>query len=801
MAAEEELRPEREGEQLKGRSVERLEDGRILSGRSEYVDDIELPNMLHARIFRSSRAHARLEDVDVSEAREMDGVVDVLTGAEANEMADRYGKRRSGMTSDHPPLADEKVRHTGEGIVAVAAESHYRAGDALEAIDVTYDALPNVLDAETALDADSPEEFVHDELQDDPDVDGNVWGNFNIDVGDVDEAFASADHVVEMTMKTSRPSAVPMETHGAVAEYDPADEKLTLYTCTQEAHQVRTDLANVLGMPMNKVRVQQPENMGGGFGHKLELHENEVVAALLSIRNERPVKVVLGRTEEFQATRARQPQIHEMALALDEDGTFRAIRDDITAEAGAYAGLTKPGMWVSCNFIAPPYWIENIDINGRCVFTNTVPSGAYRGFGLTQAATAREALLDKAATELGFDPWELRRRNLPSNEECPIDHPIGFHLDSCGILECFDLVEEDIDWDLLDADTDDGVVRGLGVAGAMHVSSAQRPAYTSDNSSVTIRMEEDGSVAVANDQCPMGTGIETAIAQIVADELGVDHTAIDLDFADSETTPFGLGSWGSRGIAISGSAAYEAARTVRDKLRRIAGFQLDADPSDLVVEGGTVFDPEDPSRSLSIPDLAYDAHYNGTKLPEGMTAGAVQVTESFDNPAPGPLDEKGRSDISVNYPTNVHAAVVEVDTETGDLEILDYAIADDVGEVINPMIVEGQIQGGTVQGIGMAVGEDLEYNPNGQLVNGSMEDYQIPLANETPMLTKITEAETTSERAPLGTKGVGESGAIPSPAAILNAVNDALLGEYIDEPATTLPLSGETIFSLCRGEE
>lgn len=796
---EQERRPERA--QLKGQSVERLEDDRILEGRSQYVDDIELPDMLHAAVCRSNRAHAELNEVDVDDALAMPGVVDVVTGREAGELASRYGTRRSGMAPDHPPLADGKVRFVGEGIAAVAAETHYQARDAVEEISVTYDTLPTVVDADAALDADDEAAYVHPELQGEDGVDGNVWGPFSIDVGDAEAAFDRADHVVATRIKTSRPTAAPLETHGAVADYDAADESLTLYTTTQEAHQVRRDLADVLDMPVNKVRVVQPENMGGGFGHKLELHENEIVAAITSIRTERPVKVVLDRMEEFQATRARQPQIHEIELALDEDGTFLGIRDRITAESGAYAALTKPGLWVSVNFVAPPYDVENVAVSGRCVFTNTVPSGAYRGFGMTQAVTAREALVDQAARELGIDPWELRRRNLVSNDECPTRHPMGFYLDSCGITECMDLVEEELDRDLVAAETDDSTARGVGVAAAMHVSSAQRPAYTSDNSSVTVRMDEDGSVTVTNDQCPMGTGVRTAIAQIIADELGVDHEGIQFDFGDTETSPFGLGSWGSRAMAVSGSAAQMAAEALRERLLRIAAHQLDVDPDSLVLGDGEVSVAGEPDRSRRLSDLAYDAHYNGTKLPADMTAGALVVTESFDSPAPGPLDDDGRADIAVNYPSNVHAAVVEVDAGTGEVEILDYAVADDVGEVINPMIVEGQIQGGVVQGLGMALGEDLEYDGNGQLVNGTMEQYRFPLANETPRLTKIREADTTSERAPLGTKGVGESGAIPSPATILNAVNDALVGEYVDEPTTELPLAPETVFRLCREGE
>jgi len=794
---ESESRPHRDREQLKGRSVERLEDERILDGHSQYIDDIELPNMLHGAIARSRRAHARLEAVDVDDALEMPGVADAVTGPEAAEIAGRYGTRRSGLAPDHPPLAEERARFAGEGVAAVAAETHYQARDALEGVSASYDPLPTVLDAEDALDADE-DAYVHPELQDDDSVDGNVWGAFGIDIGDVGDAFERADHVVETRIKTSRPTAAPLETHGAVADYDPADDHLTLYTTTQEAHQVQRDLAGVLDMPVNKIQIVQPENMGGGFGHKLELHENEIVAAILSIRTERPVKVVLDRMEEFQATRARQPQIHEIELALAEDGTFLGIRDQLTAESGAYAGLTKPGMWVSVNLVAPPYDIEHVDVSGRCVFTNTVPSGAYRGFGMTQAVTAREALIDEAATELGFDPWELRRQNLIGNEECPRRHPMGFYLDSCGTTECLDLVREDLDTDLAAAETDDSTVRGVGLAAAMHVSSAQRPAYTSDNSSVTVKMDEDGTVTVTNDQCPMGTGIRTAIAQIVADELGIDHEGIHFDFGNTETSPFGLGSWGSRAVAISGSAAHVAASALRERLVRIAAHQLEVDVDEMVLGDEEIYVDGESDRRRTLVELAYDAHYNGTKLPEGMTAGSLVVTESYDSPATGQIGDGDRADISVNYPSNVHAAVVEVDTDTGQVEILDYAVADDVGEVINPMIVEGQIQGGVVQGLGMALGENIEYDSNGQLANGTMEQYKFPLINETPRITKIQEAETTSDRAPLGTKGVGESGAIPSPATVLNAVNDALLGEYIDEQTTQLPLDPETVFGLCQ---
>ncbi|WP_238386828.1 xanthine dehydrogenase family protein molybdopterin-binding subunit [Natrialba swarupiae] len=791
-----------EDTQYKGRSIQRLEDDRILSGNSRYVDDIELPGMLHATVVRSMRSHALIEEIDTSEAEEMDGVVDTLTGEEAAEMANRYGSRRSGMMDDHPPLAQEKVRFAGEGVVAVAAESHYLAKDAASTVSVSYDPLPSMVELDDALDPESEDELVHPELDEaDEDVSGNVWGSYSIDIGDVEAAFDEADTIVSHEIETSRPTAVPLEPHGAVADYDPADDVLTLYTSTQEAHQVRRDLADTLDRPVNSIRVVQPENMGGGFGHKLELHENEIVAALLSIRTERPVKVVLDRIEEFQGTRARQPQRHELELAVDDDGSFLGIRDDITAVAGAYAALTKPGLWVSCNLVATPYRIDNIEVNGRCVFTNTVPSGAYRGFGMTQAATARESLIEKVSKELDLDPWEVRRKNLIGNEECPTTHPMGFYLDSCGTEECLGLVREDIDLSLLEEKTDDEIVRGLGVASAMHVSSAQRPAYTSDNSSVTIRMDEDGSVTVTSDQCPMGTGLETSFAQIVADELGIPPSNINFDFADTETSPFGLGSWGSRAITVAGSAAYEAGRSLRERLTTIAAHQLEAAPSDIVLEEGRFFVESDPSRSRPLEEIAYDAHYNGRKLPEEITAGAVTVTESFDSPAPGILDESGKADIAVNYPSNVHASIVEIDTRTGTIDILDYAAADDIGEVINPMIVEGQIQGGIVQGLGMALGEDLEYDASGQPVNAMMEDYQLPLINEMPMITKIREADTTSERAPLGTKGVGESGSILAPVVILNAVNDALYDEFVSSTVTEMPLDPETVYQLCRSAD
>lgn len=780
-------------QQTKGRSIERVEDQRILSGNSQYVDDIEFPDMLYGRIFRSNRAHARIVDVDLTGVKAMGGVIDVISGKEALSMSGRYGNRRSNLPPERPPLAVNRARFAGEGIAAVAAETPYLAGDALEEIDVSYESMSVATRIEDAKNIENESQIIHPELHQSGHIDGNTWGAYDVDIGDVDTAFERADHIIEHNIKTSRPSATPMETHGAIADYDPGNQSLTLYSSTQEAHQIRKDLAELLDLDFAKVHVKQPKNMGGGFGHKLELHENEIIAALLSIRTERPVKVVLDRIEEFSSTRARQPQIHRMKLALNEDGKFLGLKDSITAGAGAYTALTMPGLWVSCHQITTPYWIENIQIRGECVFTNTVPSGAYRGFGLTQATTARESLIDVAARRLNFDPWQIRRANMISNEETPITHPTGLYLDSCGTMECLDIVNQSINRDLLDESFSDGKIRGLGVAAAMHVSSSKRPTYTADNSTVTIRVDEDASLTVLNDQCPMGTGIQTTLAQIIADELGVDHLDIEFTFGDTETTPFGLGSWGSRGISISGSAAYLAAREVRKTLLRIAAYQSGADIGDLDLVNGRVISQRSGNVDIPIEDLAYDAHYNGSKLPDNMTAGSLVVSESYDTPIEKGKDPNGYGDVAINYPSCVHAAIVEIDAQTGDIDILDYAIADDIGEVINPMIVEGQIQGGVIQGIGMALGENLEYSDSGQLLNGTMEDYGLPLINETPKINKIYEADVTSERTPLGTKGVGESGAIPSPVVIMNAVNNGLCDDVIEEPIHSMPLDSETV--------
>lgn len=783
---------ERSHDGFVGRSVERVEDDRILTGRSTYLDDITFPDMLHAKIWRSPYAHAELKSVDVDDALAMDGVVDAISGADLARVANAYGHRRSGLgTPDRTALATNRVRFMGEGVAAVAAEHAYRAGDALERVRVELDPLDVAVDAETARTG----EPMHPGLQSESDVEGNQWGFHTVDVGDTETAFEEADHIITHTVRTNRPAATPMEPHGCIANFDSGDGTLTLYSSTQESHSVRSDLAAVLDLPKNKIRVVQPPNMGGGFGHKLALHDHEVIASVLSMRTKRPVKIVLDRHEEFQATWARQPQYHSLELAISAEGKFLAIRDEITAEAGGYTGLTKPGLVYASLILPAPYDIDHIAVSGHCLFTNTVPSSAYRGFGFTQATIAREALVDRAATELGIDPWKIRRQNMISNAACPMTHAMGMYIDSCGVMECLDRVEAAIDTSLLE-DAPENHRRSIGVAAAMHVSSIQRPSYTSDNSAVTLRMEEDGTVSLQSDQCPMGTGTATSLAQIVADELGVAYDEIHSTFGDTDRTPFGLGSWGSRAMVIAGSAAYFAARALRERLVAIAAHQLEASPEQIELTDGELLVGDDPDRSLTLAEIAYDAHYNGTKLPDDMTAGPLVVTESFDNPAPGPLDETGRNDPAVNYPSGVHATVVDIDERTGHVDILDYAVADDVGRVINPMIVEGQIQGGTVQGIGMALGEELAYNESGQLITGNLEDYRLPLISETPMLTKVEEAETFSERSPLGTKGVGESGTTIAPAAVLNAVNSAL-----EEPLTELPIQPLTVFEAIREEE
>jgi carbon-monoxide dehydrogenase large subunit len=774
-----------------GRSVERVEDEAILTGHSTYLDDIDRGDVLHGKLLRCPYGHAKIGSVDLSGALAMEGVVDAIDGHDLAAVANPYGSRRSGLeTPDRTALCTDRARFMGDGVAAVVAESAYVAGDAVERIDVEYDPQEPVVGIEDALDG---ETVLHPELQDDDGVDGNEWGYHSVEVGDVDAAFAEADHVVEHEIETNRPTALPLEPHGVLAEYDEGEDELRVHSTTQESHSLRADLSAVLGLPENRIRVVQPPNMGGGFGHKLGLDDHEVVAAVLAMRTGRPVKIVLDRHEEFESTWCRQPQRHRIELALNDDGEFLAIRDDIVSEAGGYTGIARPGIVYASQMIAAPYWVENISVRGKCVFTSAVPSSAYRGFGYTQATLARESLVEKAAAELGFDRWELRRQNLVDGAACPTTHPMGFYLDSCGTRECLDLVDEAIDRDLLE-DAPEGHVRGLGLAAAMHVSSVQRPSYTSDTGAVTIRMDADGSVTAYSDQCPMGTGTRTSLSQIVSDELGIDYRDVAFRFGDTESAPFGLGSWGSRAMVIAGSAAYEAARKLRERLLRIAAHQLSVPVEDLELADGAVYAADDPERRRTLAELAKDAHFNGHAIPDDMTAGPLLVTESFDNPAPGPLDDSGRSDPAVNYPSGVHALVVDVDTRTGLVEILDYAIADDIGNVINPMIVEGQLQGGAVQGIGMALGEELKYNESGQLVTGNLEDYRLPLISETPTINKIFEADTESERSPLGVKGVGESGTTIAPAAVLSAVNDAL-----DEPIWTLPLSPDRVFETIDG--
>ena len=781
---------ERGADRQVGRSVERVEDDAILSGESTYLDDLDRADLLHGKILRSPYAHAAVESIDLRNALAMDEVVDAIDGADLAEVANSYGHRRSGLaTPDRTALATDRVRFMGDGVAAVVAESKYAAGDALEHIDVAYDPLDPVVGMDDALDG---ETLIHPELQGDDGVERNTWGHHTIEFGDVDAVFAEADHVVEHEITTNRPTALPMEPHGALAEFDKGTGELVLHTTTQEAHSIRSVLAAVLDLPENRIRVVQPPNMGGGFGHKLGLHDHEVIASVMAIRTGRPVKIVLDRREEFEATWCRQPQRHRLELAVSDDGEFLALRDDIVAEAGGYTGITRPGVVYASQMITAPYWIEHVSVRGRCVFTNTVPASAYRGFGYTQATLARESLVDRAATELGFDPWELRRRNMVDGDACPTTHPMGFYLDSCGVRECLDVVNEAIDRDLLD-DAPDGHVRGLGMAAAMHVSSVQRPSYTSDTGAVSLRMDTDGSVTVYSDQCPMGTGTQTSLAQIVSDELGIDYRDVAFRFGDTESTPFGLGSWGSRSMVIAGSAAYNAARRLKDRLLHIAAYQLSVPVDVLALNDGEVYVVDDSERTRTLAALAQDAHFNGHAIPDDLTAGPLTVTESFDNPAPGPLDESGRADPAVNYPSGVHAVIVDVDTHTGSVAILDYAIADDIGKVINPMIVEGQLQGGAVQGIGMALGEELVYDDSGLLVSGNLEDYRLPLISETPMITKISEVETVSERSPLGVKGVGESGTTVAPAAVLSAVNATL-----DDPIWALPLDPELVLDAIR---
>lgn len=768
---------------------------RFVTGHGRYVNDINRADMLHAYFVRSQYGHAELVDVDTSEAEAHPGVELVWTH---DDIAEQVDERFGYMLDDEMVLADEKVVYAGQEIAIVVAESREAAEKAADLVDVEYDRLDAVTTAADATADDAP--LIHPDLDADPDTDveGNVAWNGQVIAGDHENPMDDADVVVEGNFQTNKTTPAPMEPHGCVADYNPATGEVTLTSSTQMPHLLSVELSQVIeGLEQRDITVKLPD-VGGGFGIKLDPYSFEICSVLLSKATQRPVKHVLDRLEEFQAGRGRAPETLEGKLGVTEDGDIVGIQADVVQNTGAYAAYGVAVAYSGTNCGQGPYRIPNQNWHTEVVYTNEMPTTAVRGFGDPQVTFMREQLVQMAAEEIGMDPVDLRLQNVPRQEDMPMRSAVGHVWRNADMVTCLERTREMANWDIHSGGsrTRDGKLRGVGV-GTIMKRGGNKSASGGDFDEAVVKMNRHGDVTVLTAIASIGQGTETGINQMVADTLGVDLERVDAVRGDTDATPEGLGVWADRGTIIGGSAAARAAEDLAETLRAVAGHVLDVDPDDVTLRDGRAFDATDPETGMDLEDLANVAMLGNPETlgPESdrppelrggislVGRGKYQSQEvEFVDP------ETGRGNVAHSYTFGALAAVVDVDPRTGDIDIVDVAICEDIGNAINPKLVEGQVQGAIVQGLGEALMEEYSYDASGNLENGSMIDYHLPTAADMPMITNMEKLENPDPTTSHGQKGVGECPLVPTAAAVANAVYDAT-----DVRFTELPLSASNV--------
>ena len=773
-------------ERYTGASVARTEDRRILTGRGRYVDDVRLPGMVHAAFVRSPIAHARITGIDADAAREAPGVVAVLTGAdlEPHVVSGAGAMAMMGMAGGQAPsftlLATDKVRLVGDPVALVVAESRYAAEDACELVEVDYDDLPPVATAETALDPSSHPVF--------EDLATNVLtGPKTTTHGDVDGAFAAADRVVRASLRQHRHQNVPMECRGSVASFDPATGELTVHAATQGVHLVRMALSSQLGMPLEKVHVRAGD-VGGSFGLKFGASREEVACAAASRLLGRPVKWIEDRMENLTASGQAREESFAVEAAVSDDGEVLGMKVDMVLDTGAYPGMGGMLPAMIERLIPGPYRVRGLSFTATTVITNKASYVAYRGPWAAET-WVRERLLDLVARELGIEPLELRLRNVASRDGGPAALVTGPSLAGVTSRESLERMAELVDLPAFRRRQADARAEGrhLGIGFATYIEAAPGPRESEGGGgplgpeSMRIRVEDDGTVSLFTSQMPHGQGHETTLAQVAADELGVPFEAVRVVVGDSDVVPLGFGTGGSRSATMAGGASLHAARGLRAKVLSLSEHLLEASVDDLELVDGAVGVRGVPARRLSLAEVAAAAATPGA-VPDGVDTD-LEVTSAFDGGEGG-------------WSGGTHCAIVEVDVDTGLVHVERYVVVEDCGVLINPAIVEGQVRGGVVQGIGAVLLERSAYDPeSGQYLSSTFMDYLLPRAAEVPRI-EIDHLETVPLDPDVNFRGVGEGGMIVAPPTLCNAIEDALapFGVRIHEqhlpPARILELLG-----------
>jgi carbon-monoxide dehydrogenase large subunit len=774
-----------------GKPVKRKEDPKLVTGRGLYVDDIKLPGMLYAAFLRSPYAHAKIKSIDVSKALRIPGAVAVYTG---KDFRGKIGPIPTGWqltgadlkVPEWPVVAYDKVRFIGEIVAVVVASDPYRARDALEAIEVDYEPLQAVVNVEDAIKPGAPQ--LHEG------VPNNIAFKWRLKGGeDFEEIGKKADKVIKQRMVNQRLIPSAMEPRGAVAEYNKYTGELTLWVTSQNPHVHRLLLSGVLGIPENKLRVIAPD-VGGGFGSKIPVYPLEAIVARLAMDLGKPIKYVETRRENFLGAIHGRDHVEYVEAAIKNDGTVLGLRVRTLANMGAYLSTAAPGVPTILfgTMLSGPYKIRSVDVEVTGVFTNTIPVDAYRGAGRPEATYILERIMDLVARGLNMDPADVRRKNLIP--EAPYAAVTGLTYDSGKYLEVFERALKIADyegWRKRQSEArKEGRLIGVGIASYIEVCglAPSRIARATGFGlglweSAIVRVHPSGKVTVYTGTSPHGQGEDIAFAQIVAEELGVSLEDVEVIHGDTALVQFGMGSYGSRTSPVGGGAIALAARRVREKARKIAAALLEAREEDVVFEAGRFYVKGVLEKAVTIQQVAL-ASYTAEKLPPGVEPG-LEATVFYDPE-------------NFTFPYGTHVCVIEIDRETGGVKILRYVAVDDAGIIVNPMLAEGQVIGGALQGIAQALYEEAIYDSSGNLLTAGFNDYMIPTAMEAPKIESYF-YETPSPHNPLGVKGIGETSTIASTPAVVNAVLDALahLGvRHID-----MPLLPSKIYKVLKEKE
>jgi carbon-monoxide dehydrogenase large subunit len=765
-----------------GQSLRRKEDPRLITGRATYVDDIALPGMLYLAVVRSTEAHANIVSIDTSSALGRPGIKGVFTGEDMSDLLAPLPMAWAPpgveiKTPERWPLARGKVAHVGDAVAMVIGDDRYAVVDAAEQVQVEYAPLPVVVDVEEAL---KDEILVHESLGTNKAHEWSMGGG-----GDIEQALADSEVVVERRIVNHRTAGAAIEPRGCIAEYRAGN--LTVWSSTQVPHLVRLFFAVQMGISEDHVRVIAPE-VGGGFGGKLQIMAEETLCAWASKRLGRPVKWIETRSENMAVSHHGRDQVDYVRMGATRDGRITAFHANIIQDLGAYFGLLTPmipelGAFVMTGCYKIP--VVQTDITG--VLTNKFFTDAIRGAGRPEMTHMLEVMIDQLAQELGMDPIEVRRKNFIPAEDFPYDTPYGITYDSGNYAAALDKALEIVDMDAFRAEQESlrsqGKYRGIGFSTYTEICGLAPSRAVGPSGfglgiglyeSALVRVHPTGSVTVYTGASPHGQGHETGFAQIVADRFGIDPSQVEVVHGDTATGPMGLGTYGSRSLSIGGVACAHAAEKIAQKCREIVAHNLEVNPDDIDVQNGKFALKGDPDQGMTLAEVAGCAYIDATNMPEGMELGLEQ-TLIYDP-------------TNFVFPFGTHVCIVDVDPETGKVDVVRWVAVDDCGPAVNPMLIDGQVHGGITHGIGQALYEQIVYDERGQLITGTFLDYALPTAEEVPNF-ETDRTETKSPSNSLGVKGIGEAGTIAATPAIVNAVIDALRHEgisYIDMPLTPM---------------